>query len=84
MSNKTEQGMTIVKEIHKDSLRKYVMLADDMFCRHNITDTKDVKGYLELQTVEVPEEKTETMVTQVTHATVLLVVDQLTVSMKLF
>lgn len=76
--------MTIVKEIHKDSLRKYIMLADDMFNKHNITDTKDVKGYLELQTVEVPEEKTETMVTQVTHATVLLEVEELTITIKLF
>ena len=85
MSNNTkEPAPTIIKEIHKDALRKYIMLSDDMFKKHNVTDTKNVKGYLELKTVDIPNERTETMQTQVTHATVLLVVDELTVSIKLF
>lgn len=85
MSNSIkEQALTIIKEINKDALRKYVMLSEDMFKKHNVTNTKNVKGYLELKTVDIPNEKTETMINQISEATVLLVVDDFTVSIRLF
>lgn len=75
---------TEMKEIHGESLRKYINLSEDLFQKHNITDKSHIKGYLEIQSIEVPDDVKQENVMQIAHITVLLVLSELTVSIKLF
>ena len=84
MSKENENYFTVVKEIHKDSLKKYINLSEDMFRQHNITDKSNIRGYLEIQNIEVPDDAKQENVMQIAHITVLLVLAELTVSIKIF
>ena len=75
---------TEMKEIHGESLKKYINLSEDLFQEHNITDKSHIKGYLEIQNIEVPDDVKQEDVMQIAHITVLLVLTELTVSIKIF
>lgn len=75
---------TEIKEIHGESLKKYINLSEDLFQKNNITDKSNIKGYLEIQNIEVPDDVKHENVMQIAHITVLLVLTELTVSIKIF
>lgn len=75
---------TEMKEIHGESLKKYINLSEDLFQKHNITDKSNIKGYLEIQNIEVPDDVKQENVMQIAHITVLLVLTELTVTIKIF
>lgn len=91
MSNEIkEEKMTILKEIHKDSLKKYIALAeaDNAFERNGVNETKEINGFLEITFINYLNEENEKVEQKVISTNVLLQVHSdskdLTLIIKVF
>lgn len=90
----SDKYITETKEIHHDSLRKYINLAEDKLKEHG-KDEKDfgrVRAFLETKSVILSREEcrpqemydADCQRQRVVSATILLVIDDLTITMRLF
>ena len=89
-----DKYITETKEIHHDSLRKYINIAEDKLIDYGkeAVDFCRVRGFLETKSVVLSREEcrpqeaydADSQRQRVVSATILLTIDDLTIEMRLF